>query len=166
MPSTGDTRARDLRRTTERDVRRRWEQRHAAGGETHGGEETDGEEADGEEEDQEESETQSRREKPQGLGQEVRGITQGATVERPGKGWTMMRARLLVGLLAAGLLAVCAPSAWAGFGFPAEGGMSVSIQNADGTPDTQAGSHPFPIAPAWLSTPKNAKAARFPPKAR
>ena len=55
----------------------------------------------------------------------------------------MMRARLLVGLLAAGLLAVCAPSAWAGFGFPAEGGMSVSLQNADGTPDTQAGSHPF-----------------------
>jgi hypothetical protein len=56
----------------------------------------------------------------------------------------MMRcARLIVGLLAAGLLVVCVPLAWAGFGFPAEGGLSVSIQNADGTPDTQAGSHPF-----------------------
>jgi hypothetical protein len=55
----------------------------------------------------------------------------------------MRRARLFVGLLAAGLLVVCVPSAWAGFGFPAEDGMSVSIQNADGTPDTQAGSHPF-----------------------
>jgi hypothetical protein len=29
------------------------------------------------------------------------------------------------------------------FGFPSEGAMSVSIANRDGTPDTQAGSHPF-----------------------
>ena len=48
---------------------------------------------------------------------------------------------VLLGILVAGV--VCAPSAWAGFGFPAEGGMSVSITNENGTPDTQAGSHPF-----------------------
>ena len=41
---------------------------------------------------------------------------------------------------------VLAPSAWAGFGFPAEGGMEVSITNQDGTPDLQAGSHPFAYA--------------------
>jgi hypothetical protein len=50
---------------------------------------------------------------------------------------------LAVGVLAAGWLGALAPSAWAGFGFPSEGGMAVSITNRDGTPDTQAGSHPF-----------------------
>jgi hypothetical protein len=57
----------------------------------------------------------------------------------------MMRVgyRLLAGALAMGVLAVFAPAAWAGFGFPVEGGMAVSITNQDGTPDLQAGSHPF-----------------------
>jgi hypothetical protein len=56
----------------------------------------------------------------------------------------MMRCyRLLAGVLAVGWLVVLAPSAWAGFGFPAEDGLAVSIVNQDGTPDTQAGSHPF-----------------------
>jgi hypothetical protein len=55
----------------------------------------------------------------------------------------MRRYGLLVGMLAAAWLVVPAPSAWAGFGFPAEGGIAVSITNQDGTPDTQAGSHPF-----------------------
>jgi hypothetical protein len=49
---------------------------------------------------------------------------------------------LLISLLA-GVL-VGAPAAVAGtFGFPGEGGMSVGITNSNGTPDTQAGSHPF-----------------------
>jgi hypothetical protein len=56
----------------------------------------------------------------------------------------MMRGyRLLAGILAACWLVVLAPDAWAGFGFPAEDGMTVSITNQNGTPDTQAGSHPF-----------------------
>jgi hypothetical protein len=56
--------------------------------------------------------------------------------------------RLLVGVLAVGVFAVFAPVAWAGFGFPAEGGMVVSITNQNGTPDLQAGSHPY----AYTST--------------
>jgi hypothetical protein len=55
----------------------------------------------------------------------------------------MQRWCSLVGVLAMGWLVTVAPSAQAGFGFPAEGGMTVSIANRDGTPDTQAGSHPF-----------------------
>jgi hypothetical protein len=55
----------------------------------------------------------------------------------------MRRWGLLCGVLAAGWLVVLVPCAWAEFGFPAEGGMSVSINNQDGSPDTQAGSHPF-----------------------
>ena len=59
----------------------------------------------------------------------------------------MRRYRGLVGVLVVGWLAVLAPSsAWAGFGFPAEGGMAVSITNQNGTPDLQAGSHPFAYA--------------------
>jgi hypothetical protein len=48
---------------------------------------------------------------------------------------------LLLGVLSVD--AVAAPTALAGFGFPAEGGMTVAITNQDGTPDVQAGSHPF-----------------------
>jgi hypothetical protein len=55
----------------------------------------------------------------------------------------MRRSRLFAGVLTVGWLAVFASSAWAGFGFPTEGGMSVAIQNSNGTPDTQAGSHPY-----------------------
>lgn len=57
---------------------------------------------------------------------------------------------LVVLLVACGVSVVCAPVAWAagGFGFPAQGGMSVSLTNENGTPDTQAGSHPF----AYTST--------------
>jgi hypothetical protein len=55
----------------------------------------------------------------------------------------MRRYRLLGGVLVASWLAVLAPAARADFGFPAEGGMVVSTANQDGTPDTQAGSHPF-----------------------
>jgi hypothetical protein len=51
----------------------------------------------------------------------------------------------LLGLLAVCALLVLAPAAWAGFGFT-ENGFRVSILNADGTPDTQAGSHPFSYA--------------------
>jgi hypothetical protein len=54
----------------------------------------------------------------------------------------MRRYLLLVGMLALGWLVMVTP-AWAGFGFPAEGGLVVSVANQDGTPDTQAGSHPF-----------------------
>jgi hypothetical protein len=62
----------------------------------------------------------------------------------------MMRVgyRLLAGAVAVWVLAVLAPAAWAGFGFPAEGGIAVSITNQNGTPDLQAGSHPF----AYTST--------------
>jgi hypothetical protein len=59
--------------------------------------------------------------------------------------------RLLAGVVAVGVLGVpgvLAPAAWAGFGFPGEGGIAVSITNRDGTPDLQAGSHPF----AYTST--------------
>jgi hypothetical protein len=55
----------------------------------------------------------------------------------------MRRYQLLAGFLVIGWLALLTPSAWAGFGFPTEGGLAVSITNRDGTPDTQAGSHPF-----------------------
>jgi hypothetical protein len=55
----------------------------------------------------------------------------------------MRFSRWLVGVLAVSWLAVVVPAAWAGFGFPAEGGMSVSITNQNGTPDLQAGSHPY-----------------------
>jgi hypothetical protein len=56
----------------------------------------------------------------------------------------MMRGlRVLTGVLAVCWVAALAPSAWAGFGFPEEGGLAVSLTNSDGTPDTQAGSHPF-----------------------
>jgi hypothetical protein len=58
----------------------------------------------------------------------------------------MMRSvgyRLLAGVVVLGVLGVFAPAAWAGFGFPAEGGIAVSITNQNGSPDTQAGSHPF-----------------------
>jgi hypothetical protein len=54
----------------------------------------------------------------------------------------MRRFGLLLGVLSLGWL-VLTPTAWAGFGFPAEGGLAVSITNQDGSPDTQAGSHPF-----------------------
>jgi hypothetical protein len=57
----------------------------------------------------------------------------------------MRRYGLLVGLLACGWL-VFVSSAWAGFGFPAEGGLQVSITNENDTPDTQAGSHPFAVS--------------------
>ena len=56
--------------------------------------------------------------------------------------WLVAAPVLLVVILVVGLL--CAASAFAsGFGFPGEGGLSVSITNQDGTPDIQAGSHPF-----------------------
>jgi hypothetical protein len=57
----------------------------------------------------------------------------------------MRRDRLLVALAAAvGLLVALGPTtAWAGFGYPSEGGIQVAITNHDGTPDLQAGSHPF-----------------------
>jgi hypothetical protein len=59
----------------------------------------------------------------------------------------MLGARVLLGpvagLLVIGLLMVATPMAWAGFGFPSERGMTVSITNRDGTPDIQAGSHPY-----------------------
>jgi hypothetical protein len=55
----------------------------------------------------------------------------------------MRRYGLVIGLLVLGWLVVLVPSAWAGFGFPTEGGLSVSITNQDGSTDTQAGSHPF-----------------------
>jgi hypothetical protein len=55
----------------------------------------------------------------------------------------MRRHGLLAAVLAVSWLALLAPSAWASFGFPTEGGLAVSITNQDGTPDLQAGSHPF-----------------------
>jgi hypothetical protein len=54
-----------------------------------------------------------------------------------------VRRRLLVGIATVAVSAVLVPTAWAGFGFPAEGGLAVAITNQDGTPDLQAGSHPF-----------------------
>jgi hypothetical protein len=53
-----------------------------------------------------------------------------------------MRKVLIAAIVAAAMLATMATPAWAGFEF-AEHGFEVSITNRDGTPDTQAGSHPF-----------------------
>jgi hypothetical protein len=52
--------------------------------------------------------------------------------------------RVLIATIAAvtTALAIAGP-AWAGFGLAEEHGFEVSITNQDGTPDTQAGSHPF-----------------------
>jgi hypothetical protein len=55
----------------------------------------------------------------------------------------MRRLRLLYVVLVLGGFALLAPSAWAGFGFPSENGLSISLLNQNGTPDTQAGSHPY-----------------------
>lgn len=45
------------------------------------------------------------------------------------------------------VLGVLAPVAWGtGFGFTPEGGFVVSVTNQDGTPDLQAGSHPYDFA--------------------
>jgi hypothetical protein len=54
-----------------------------------------------------------------------------------------VRCRFLAGTVAVAVLAVFTPAAWAGFGFPAEGGLEIAITNQNGTPDLQAGSHPF-----------------------
>ncbi|MGA9285296.1 MAG: hypothetical protein WBV85_07620 [Solirubrobacteraceae bacterium] len=49
---------------------------------------------------------------------------------------------LLAGLVAVAVCLACSTSAWAGYGLT-EKGFEVSIVNRDGTPDRQAGSHPF-----------------------
>lgn len=53
-----------------------------------------------------------------------------------------MRNLLIAALVTVVGLAVAAP-AWAGFGFSDEHGFEVSLTNQNGTPDIQAGSHPF-----------------------
>jgi hypothetical protein len=58
---------------------------------------------------------------------------------------TRARRAVLPGLLALAVTLLLAPAAWAGFGF-SEPGLSVSILNANGTTDTQAGSHPFKLS--------------------
>lgn len=56
--------------------------------------------------------------------------------------------RTLVGTIAAVLVLalVMAAPAWAGFGLAEEHGFEVAITNQNGTPDVQAGSHPFAYA--------------------
>jgi hypothetical protein len=57
------------------------------------------------------------------------------------RGWWL---GVLLACLLAGVLADVPGALAAGsFGFPSAGAMSVAISNRDGTPDTQAGSHPF-----------------------
>jgi hypothetical protein len=53
-----------------------------------------------------------------------------------------MRKALIGSVVAIAALAVAGP-AWAGFGLTEEHGFEVSFTNENGTPDTQAGSHPF-----------------------
>jgi hypothetical protein len=57
------------------------------------------------------------------------------------------RVAALIALLAAAAIAIwTAPAARAGAGFGfAPGGFKVSVTNEDGTPDTQAGSHPYEL---------------------
>jgi hypothetical protein len=51
--------------------------------------------------------------------------------------------RCAAALAIVGMLLALPSLAWAGFGLRTEGGFTVSIENQDGTPDTQAGSHPY-----------------------
>lgn len=52
------------------------------------------------------------------------------------------RGGLVVAVAVLAALALASP-AWASFDLRPEGGFAVSIDNEDGTPDTQAGSHPY-----------------------
>lgn len=54
-----------------------------------------------------------------------------------------MRRGLTAAIVALAAALASATPAWAGFGLAEEHGFEVSITNQDGTPDTQAGSHPF-----------------------
>src|ERR1700679_3795271 len=51
--------------------------------------------------------------------------------------------KALIGVAAAIAALAMAGPAWAGFGLTEEHGFEVAFTNEDGTPDTQAGSHPF-----------------------
>ena len=54
--------------------------------------------------------------------------------------------KTLIGAVVTALALFAAAPAWAGFGFAEEHGFEVSILNRDGTPDVQAGSHPYSYA--------------------
>jgi hypothetical protein len=61
-----------------------------------------------------------------------------------------MRKALTAAVVAvSAVLAIAAP-AWAGYGLAEEHGFEVSVTNQDGSPDTQAGSHPFAYSTTLL----------------